>query len=134
MAYSTLADLKRVLPSERLETLTDDPELGQIDEDVITEAIAQADSEIDTYLGGRYDVPLTTVPNIIRRCSGDIAIYILYKRLVEEIPDARRGAYKDALRVLERINAGKLSLPEVTAPGDIAFGVLVTSHFGDDDA
>lgn len=134
MAYSTLADIKAALPKQTIKQLTDDDGLGFIDEARVTAAIADADGEIDGYLeGGRYTVPLSPVPEIINRCSIDIATYHLYKRRMEEMPETRRMAYKDATRILERISDGKMKLTVSTPPSDdYAFGTEVSSHFGDD--
>lgn len=130
MSYCTLDDLKKVLPEARLVKLTDDEGLGQIDTARVDEAIAQADGEIDTYLGGRYGVPLSSVPPLVKRCSCDIAVYHLYSRRVEELPEARSARYRDAVRTLEKIAAGKITLPATTvSAGGFAMGVLETSHF-----
>jgi phage gp36-like protein len=133
--YCTLSDIKKVLPEKALVSLTDDEGLGQINASRVDEAISQADGEIDAYIGSRYSVPLSSVPAVIRRCSCDITIYILYKRYEEDIPETREMSYKDAIRVLTRIADGKMELPvTVTSDGDFATGVLTTSHFEEDNA
>lgn len=130
MSYSTLTDLKKILPEESLIQLTDDDNVGTVNEGRVTEAISQADGEIDAYIGGRYSVPLSTVPAIIRRCSCDISVYILYKRRVEVIPETRATSYKDAIRVLEQIRDGKMPLPTISeGSSDFGFGVMESSHF-----
>jgi phage gp36-like protein len=136
MAYCTLEDLKKALPEAALEELTDDEGAGSIQDARVTEAIAQADALIDTYLGGRYAVPLSSVPAVVRQCSVDIALYYLYKRTVEGFaesitePNTRRTAYKDALRILEDIRSGKMGLPVAGADDSgFAIGVVKTSHF-----
>lgn len=127
--YCTLDDLKKVLPEENLIQLTDDESLGSIKEERIAEAIAQADGEIDSFIGGRYTVPLTSVPAVIRRCSTSIATYHLYKRRVEDIPDSRRGDYKDAIDILKSIREGNMNITELSGSSDCVFDVLVSSHF-----
>jgi phage gp36-like protein len=134
MAYCTLEDLKKALPEAALEELTDDEGAGSIQDARVTEAIAQADALIDTYLGGRYAVPLSSVPAVVRQCSVDIALYYLYKRTVEGFAEAgdstRRTAYKDAVRTLEDIRSGKMGLPIASADDSgFAIGVVESSHF-----
>ena len=92
--YSTLTDIKKLIPEDTVIQLTDDENTGAVVESRVTEAIAQADAEIDSYCGGKYSVPFTTVPDIVKKISVDIAIYNLYSRKVEEIPETRADRYK----------------------------------------
>ena len=132
MSYTTFTNLKKVLPENTLVQLTDDEDIGTVDSGRVDEAIAQADGVIDVYIGGRYSVPLATVPAVIRQCSDYIAVYVLYKRRVEEIPETRRTSYKDAIRTLEQIRDGKMPLPVVAeATSNFAFGAVVSGHFED---
>jgi phage gp36-like protein len=121
MAYSALDDLKKLLPEERIIELTDDAESGAVDQGVLNEAIAQADAEIDGYLGERYSVPLATVPSVIRKLSVDMAVYHLYSRRAEDIPETRKDRYRHAVRFLEGVARGTVSLgvaPVPSAPTD----------------
>jgi phage gp36-like protein len=82
------------------------------DSDALLAAIADADSEIDGYLGRRLSVPMTTVPPTVRRWSVVITLYNLHLRrggnMVPEHP--RRLAYRDAVASLKEFAAGRLSL------------------------
>jgi len=122
MAYSALTDIEKLIPEETVIQLTDDEGTGEVVQDPVTEAIAKADSEIDAYLAAQYDVPLSPVPALIRNLSTDIAIYNLYSRRVEEIPQTRAERYKNAIRILEKISKGEISLgtgdPGVSASAD----------------
>ena len=114
--YSTIDDLKKAIPEATLLQLTDDDSLGVIDEAKVTEAIAAADGEIDSYCAARYTVPFDPAPAIIGKYSVDIAIYNLYSRIVETIPDTRNDRYKNAIRALEQIAKGVITLGQVPAP------------------
>lgn len=116
MAYSTLTDIKKLLPEELLVQLTDDEGSGVVNPGRIDEAISGADAEIDSYCGTKYAVPFTTVPDLVKKCSIDIAIYNLYSRRVEEIPGTRSDRYKNAIRQLEGIAKGQISVGEATEP------------------
>lgn len=117
MAYSTLTDLKKLLPEDSLIQLTDDEGAGVVNSERISEAIASAEAEIDAYCGGNYSVPFAApVPDLVKKCSVDIAIYNLYSRRVEEIPETRSDRYKNAIRQLEGIAKGTISIGEATAP------------------
>jgi phage gp36-like protein len=82
----------------------------------IDEAIAQADAEIDTYCATRYTVPFTTVPEAIKKCSVDIAIYNLYSRYVNKMPEARADRYKNCILLLKAIAKGTISIGETPEP------------------
>ena len=116
MAYCILTDIKKLIPEDTLIQLTDDEGAGIVNQGRIDEAIAQADAEIDAYLGGRYSVPLTPVPDVVKKVSVDMAIYNLYSRRVEEIPATRADRYKGAIRLLEGIAKGTVSIGEAVEP------------------
>lgn len=114
--YSTLDDIKKLLPEETIIQLTDDGNLGEVYQGHVDEAIAQADAEINSYCGTKYSVPFATVPDIVKKISVDIAIYNLYSRRVEEIPETRADRYKNAIKQLEGIAKGLISIGEDPAP------------------
>ena len=109
MAYSALADIQDRISPEELVRLTDDADAGAVDEARVTAAIADADAEIDAYCGTRYAVPLSPVPPMIARISGDLAAYALFSRRppLDDIQVARRKA---AIDFLEKVAAGRVSL------------------------
>lgn len=110
MPYCTLDDLIKLLPEETLIQLTDDEGAGEVNQARIDEAVSQADAEIDSYAGGRYGVPLSGPPDLIRKLSVDIALYHLYSRRVDEMPATRADRYKAAVRILENIAKGIVTL------------------------
>ena len=111
MPYCTQDDILEQLDSEILVQLTDDAGTGSADASVVERAIADADSEIDAYCGRRYTVPFAAVPGIIRKLSVDIAIYHLYgRRTAGDVPDGRKGRYANAVRLLEHISKGLVTL------------------------
>lgn len=109
MAYSALADTQNQIEEAKLIQLTDDEGLGSVNEARVTRAIADADAEIDGYVGSRYVVPLSPVPDSIRRLSVELAIYNLYARR-DKVPEHRVERYKGAVKLLEQIALGKISL------------------------
>jgi phage gp36-like protein len=123
MAYCTQTDVQKLIPTQELAELT--TETGNIpDASVVSEAIAKADAEIDSYLGVIYTVPLGSPPVRIRALSEDISIYYLYLRR-STVPEARQKAYDDAIAFLKLIAAGQVSLPAATSP--TSQGVQLTS-------
>ncbi len=116
MPYCTLSDIEKLIPQDTIIQLTDDEDTGSVNQARVDEAIAQADSIIDSYCGTRYSVPFSTVPDIVKTLSVDIAIYNLYSRRVEEIPETRDQRYRNAIRQLEGIARGTISIGEDPEP------------------
>ncbi len=78
MAYSTQAQVETAVGGPvRLAELSDLDNSGVADAGVIAEAIAEADGEIDSYLGQRFFVPLATVPAVIASKSAAWAARVL---------------------------------------------------------
>lgn len=121
MPYCTLADIQATVPSNDLIQLTDDqsPPVAVVTANV-DRAINDAGELIDGYLRGRYVLPLTPVPGLINTLAADIAIYRLYARRIKLTPpDGVSSRYKDAMRILEQIQAGKSSLGSEAITGAI---------------
>jgi len=118
VSYCTLTDIKKQLPESVITSLTDDSLTGSVDEAVVTEAIVDADAEIDAWVGGRYQVPFSPVPDVIRKVSTDIAVYNLFSRRDSEPPEVRKDRYRNAIKLLESIAKGTVTIgeQEVTAP------------------
>lgn len=109
MAYCTVDDIRKQIDESKLIQLTDDENLGNVNQARVDRAIADADREIDGYAGSRYPVPMNPVPEVLRKLAVDIAVYNLYVRR-EKVPEARSGQYVNAVKFLERVAMGKISL------------------------
>jgi phage gp36-like protein len=79
MAYCTQTDIGKLIPEQELAELTAESS-STPDSNLVTEAIAMADTEIYSYLGVKYTVPFVTVPARIKSISEDSVIYYLYTR------------------------------------------------------
>lgn len=123
MAYCTQNDIGKLIPTQELAELT--TEAGSTpDSAVITEAIAKADAEIDSYLGVIYAVPISVLPTRIKSLSEDFSLYYLYMRR-SAIPEARQKAYDDGIAFLQLVASGKASLP--SASGSSSQGMQLSS-------
>jgi len=118
VAYSTQADIEKLLTPAQLVQLTDDNQDGLADATILTEAIAQADAEIDGYLGSRYPVPVSPVPALLRQLSVAISIWRLYGRR-GMTNERRRQDYEDAVAKLKALATGTMVLP-ATGGGEVA--------------
>lgn len=107
MPYALKADMLEEFSESEIRQLTDrdDPPLGAINDAVLDRALAGASAEIDGYLA-RYAGAALDLPILTRYCC-DMARYRLYR---DAAPEEVRLRYRDAVRFLEMVAAGKISL------------------------
>jgi phage gp36-like protein len=118
MSYCTQQDLVDRFGEPELIQLTGRDPQGVMDADVIDQAIADADAEIEGYLSA-YQLPLTSVPANLTRIACDIARYRLYADQPVEVVMER---YKAAVRFLEGVAAGRFILVDAALGGAIDGG------------
>jgi phage gp36-like protein len=106
--YCTLDDIKKQIPEETILQLTDDAGLGEIDQVIVDEAITNACAIIDGYCSSRYLIPFAVVPAIIKPVAVDLAVYNLYARRVETMPEVRAANQKNAIKLLVDISQGRI--------------------------
>lgn len=111
MAYCSQSNLLDQISEDDLIQLTDDDDTGAVDTDVVDQAIADADAEINSYCGVRHSVPFSTVPPMVLKLSVDITIYNLYSRR-RGAPDERKERYDNAIRYLKDVAKGLVTLGE----------------------
>ncbi len=110
MTYVTKQQLVDRFTAEKMAQLTDRFGDGDLDNDVLAEAIADADRTIDAYVSPRHTLPLTQAmidASPLVRIAGDLVIYFLQGDLSSEDADRR---YKDAMQFLRDVQSGKASL------------------------
>ncbi|MCU7494764.1 MAG: DUF1320 domain-containing protein [Ignavibacteria bacterium] len=119
--YSSFDEIKQDIDQDLLIQLTNDEnrtmeEISLSDpEDPIIKrvnnAVKDADDEIDSYLRSRYTLPLTSVPNRVKKFSRSIAVYNLYKRRhILEMPESLVTDYKLTVKDLLSIQKGFIQL------------------------
>ena len=86
---------------------------------LVKRALMDATAEVDSFLQGRFVLPLPFIPPVIAQITADIAIYrLLVLRPNQTVEDARQR-YEDAVKRLEQIRKGQLDLglPSPESPG-----------------
>jgi phage gp36-like protein len=120
MAYCTLDDLVDALSRDKLAELTDDENLGDVFLGRITKAIESADTLIDSYLRGKFTLPLVSpavdLLNRLRQLSTDFAIWYLYQRRRGlDMPEKFSDQYDRNSAYLKDVAAGRVLLDAPTA-------------------
>lgn len=119
MAYAVYADLPSRMPEQTLIALTDEQGIGVGNEAVADAALADAAAEIDAMIGARYAVPVSPVPDLLKKVCLDLAVEGLYARRHDvETPEAVVRAAKASRALLLAISRRDASLPnlEESAP------------------
>jgi len=109
MAYCTQDDVESRIGREDLTALADHNGDGAPDADVVTQAIASADAVIDSYLGTRFDVPVSPAPEVLKTRAVSLAVYFLRLGRDSVTEDARRQ-YEDDVAWLREVVQGTVTL------------------------
>ncbi|TNL41720.1 gp436 family protein [Acinetobacter bereziniae] len=101
--YATRQDLEARFGSDEIANL----EAMQTSVNAITDALQDADEEIDSYIAVKYQLPLPSVPSTLKRVACNIARYRLYfQQPTEEV----ENRYKAEIDFLKRVADGKAVL------------------------
>ena len=107
VAYAVLQDLIDRYGASELTALTDRAGTGSPDPTVTGTALDDATMTIDSFLAGRYLLPLQTVPPVVTLWCCNIARFLLWK---DQASDAVTTLYKAAISSLILVQAGKMTL------------------------
>lgn len=125
--YAAIADVRDALDSGALLTLVDDEgegytatgELRAKQQSRVTKALVDAGNEADSFIGQRYDLPLPSTPPVLRGKVVDIAVWNLFaRRGISESDEVVRERYRNAVKWLEQLAVGKVSLPLPAGGGE----------------
>ena len=112
MPYSTDNDIVDRLGEERVRRLTDDANAGSIDSTRLARVREEATQIVDTYIRGRYDLPLPTpAPQLLVQIETDVLAHRLYRRRANvDIPDSVQSGYDEAMDMLKALSSGRIKL------------------------
>lgn len=105
--YLDIAEFVQAYGLPEVVAMTDGVGDGRIDRDMLIKALIAAQSVVDGFIGGRYALPLTTVPQLVKTWVGDIARARLYPN---GAPDGVAQAAKDATSMLGKVASGAMPL------------------------
>lgn len=111
--YCTVDDIKQIISEYTLRELTqDDAQDTEFNISVVNSAIKYASDKIDAAIRGRYPLPLTQKPDLLKDIALDLARHRLYSRRPDggDLPDAVKEGKKSAETDLTKISRGEMSL------------------------
>lgn len=113
MTYIDVEILKKHIDEQEIIRLTDDENLGGINEERLNEAIMAACDEFDNYMKELYDITSfpTPLPPMLQQIVVDLTIYNLYKRRYRlDMPASLSQHYHSVIARLKDIASGELSV------------------------
>ena len=117
-SYATVQDAIDLYGQDYIVVSADRNEDGVVDMVPFTDALAQATSELNSYIGVKYKLPLAEVPDVLRRFCVDIAVYITSSSpgvLTEE----KENRYKSAIDWAKSVAKGTATLGIEDTPESI---------------
>lgn len=120
MIYASAQDLIDELGEREATALSDREKTGLTNVAALDRALANATDEVNAYVGRRYALPLgngagvlTTAPTVLQRLTIDVARYRMSGTEIMET-EAVRNRFKDAVKLLEQIASGLVSLGDLS--------------------
>lgn len=111
--YLTIAEFVDRVGLPEVIALTDGTGEGRIDRAMLINKLIDAQSTVDAHFAGRYIVPLSDPPLIVKKFVAELAHAALYP---SGAPDGVAEQAKQSLRMLERIQGGQMQIPAAVPP------------------
>lgn len=126
MAYATTQDAIDLYGEDYILTSVDRDEDGVADIPSFGDAITQGQSELDSYIGALYDLPLAAVPDVLVRFTVDTAVYIS-SMTAGTLTEEKTKRYERAIAWAKLVSEGKVSLGLDDEPETKGGGVVESS-------
>lgn len=131
MAYATHLDVVARYGLDAAVRAFDKDGDGVVDDEVEAQALADATDLIDSYIGARFDLPLSMVPTRLKRVCVELAIYLASDDVVRQTEE-NKARYRDNVQWLRDLSKGHASLALDESPASIDRGVETRSATTDD--
>lgn len=115
MSYATQQDMVDRYGAQELIDLTDEQNSppSEIDANVVSDKLADADAEINSWICSRVTVPVTPVPRVLVNKACALTRYYLWK---DRASERVKSDYADALAWLQKVSQGTVSLGDNVNP------------------
>jgi phage gp36-like protein len=107
-AYAALSDVQARYEAAVIDRICMDTESDEPDYTKLTQALADASTEIDSYVSTRYPVPMNPVPTLLKTICIDLGLYycaLTWDKLTDEIK-ARADNWRKHLVLIAKGQAG----------------------------
>lgn len=131
MVYATVEDYIAYFTERDAVSVSARQGSGEVVEARIAWHLKAASGRIDAYIGARYALPLTTVPDCLRGYCCDIARYLLTGN-ERQVNDTIRLRYEDALDWLKLVATGKVGIGSDVGSGTVVDSAPPGVEFGSD--
>jgi len=118
MVYAIEQDALDLYGSDYVLTATDRDEDGSADVVSFDSAMELASSELNSYIGVKYDLPLAVVPPVLKRFCIDVALYIASPDSAE-LTEEKSKRYEAAIAWAMGVAAGEISLGTADQPAGV---------------
>lgn len=108
MAYATSDEAVELYGETYILSSIDRDKDGAVDATAFSSSLDKASNIVDSYLGVRYDVPISPTPEVLKQYTIDIAVYVSSPDLA--LTKEKRQRYEDAIAWLKLVGQGKASL------------------------
>lgn len=103
--------LNRITYADLVQLTNDEPTAKLIDEDKLSGIISLANTIVDSYLRGRYDLPLAIADEDLTDIACSLAIFKIYElRYRNLMPDSIQRSWEQAISRLKDYQSGKKKL------------------------
>lgn len=136
MGYCEVSEVRSMIKDDALNTIIGSDYIEEEAEreakiiPIIETAISDAGAEINGYLAKRYPVPVSPVPEVVRKFAKDIAVYNLYSRIGIDESDREKNylnRYNAAVKFLSLLAEGKVEIGIVDTAKAAQTGFSITS-------
>ena len=115
MAYATVTEATDLYGEDYITLSVDRDDDGVIDTTAFSDALDQATSELDSYIGVKYDLPLVVVPSVLVRFCVDVAVYVSCPNPAE-LTEEKIRRYDAAIKWAMGVAKGVVSLGTIDIP------------------
>lgn len=130
--YATTQDAIDLYGQDYILVSVDRDDDGDADSPAFSDALDQATSELNSYIGVKYDLPLLVVPAVLVRFTVDIAVYVSSSNPTE-LTDEKKDRYSAAIKWAQGVAKGVVSLGVVDPPAGVdEDGGSVNTEFPND--
>jgi phage gp36-like protein len=126
LVYATTQDAIDLYGEDYILTSVDRDENGVADTPAFADAITQGQSELDSYIGVLYNLPLVNVPDVLVRFTVDVAVYVSSME-AGTLTKEKTKRYERAIAWAVKVSEGKASLGLEDEPKAKGGGVSLES-------